>query len=298
MEENSSSNKGSKILLILLALVILLLIVWIFIQRSSLTKLTKEKEQEAIELKYELDSVIQEHNKIKLAYGALSDSLSAKDSIIQANAIEIRKLLDTEWEYNKIRKKLEFLQKVAQGYVHQIDSLYTVNRELKAENEKIRQDYRIEQNRTQTLIKDKEQLSQKIDQATFIKAYDVTGTTIKLKGGSKEVASEKASRTDRVKVCFTLGENPLVKPGKRNVYIRITRPDNIVVTKSKYDTFTFNGQVIPYSLREDIDYQGKAMNVCVNWDKKDTDKSAMKGKYTINVYTDDKEIGSGSFELK
>ena len=296
--EEQTSNPRSKGILILLILVILCLLIWIFIQRSSLSKLVKEKELEKTELRYELDSVIQEHNKIKQSYGALSDSLSAKDSIIQANAIEIRKLLDTEWEYNKIRKKLEFLQKVAQGYVHQIDSLYTINRELKAENEQIRQDFRTEQNRTQTLIKDKEQLTEKIDQASFIKAYDVTATTYKLKGGNKENATEKASRTDRVKVCFTLGENPLVKPGKRSIYVRITRPDNVVVIKSKYDTFMFNGQAIPFSIREDVEYQGKAMNLCVTWDKKDTDKPAMKGKYTVTVFTDDKEIGTGTFELK
>jgi hypothetical protein len=263
-----------------------------------MNKLVKEKELEKTELKYELDSVIKEHDKIKQAYGALSDSLSTKDSIIQANAIEIRKLLDTEWEYNKIRKKLAFLQQVAQGYVHQIDSLYTVNRELQAENEKIRQDFKVEQNRTQTLIKDKEQLSIKINEAAFIKAYNVTATPLKVKGGDKEQPTDKASRTDRVKVCFTLGENPLVKPGKRSVYIRIVRPDNIVVIKSKYDTFVFNGQTIPFSIREDIEYQGKAMNLCVKWNKKDTDKAAMKGKYTITVFTDDKEIGTGSFELK
>lgn len=296
MEEQS--NTKSRVILILLIVCIIILIGWIFVQRSTLTKLSKEKEQEAIELKYELDSVIQEHNKIKLAYGALSDSLAAKDSLIQANAIEIRKLLDTEWEYNKIRKKLAFLQKVAQGYVHQIDSLYTVNRELKAENEKIRQDYKIEQNRNQTLIKDKEQLTQKIDQATFIKAYDVRATTYKVKGGGKEVVTDKASRVDRVRVCFTLGENPLVAAGKRSIYIRITRPDGVVIIKSKYDTFNFNGQAIPFSLREDVDYQGKAMNLCLNWDKKDSDKAAMKGRYTMSVYTEDKEIGTGSFELK
>ena len=230
--------------------------------------------------------------------GNRDSSLSAKDSIIQANAIEIRKLLDTEWEYNKIRKKLAFLQQVAQGYVHQIDSLYTVNRELQAENEKIRQDFKVEQNHTQTLIKDKEQLSIKINEAAFIKAYDVTATALKVKGGDKEQPTDKASRTDRVKVCFTLGENPLVKPGKRSVYIRIVRPDNVVVIKSKYDTFVFNGQTIPFSIREDIEYQGKAMNLCVKWNKKDTDKAAMKGKYTITVFTDDKEIGTGGFELK
>jgi len=294
----SKKNSSLFAVIIILAIAIVGLIIWQFSTRSHLNSLIAEKEKARVDIQKDLDSLMSEHEQVKQLYGTLSDSLMVKDSVIQANAIEIRRLLDTEWEYNKIRKKLAFLQKVAQGYVHQIDSLYTVNRELTAENEKIRQDIRIEQNRSQTLIKDKEQLSEKINQAAFIKAYDVTATAYKLKGGDKEVLTDKASRTDRVRVCFTLGENPLVKPGKRSVYIRITRPDNVVVTKSKYDTFIFNGQTIPYSIREDIDYQGKSMNLCVNWNKKDTDKPAMKGKFSVTVFTDDKEIGTGSFELK
>ena len=297
MEEQTSNNR-SKIIIILLALAIICLLIWIFIQRNHLNKLVQEKEVEKTELQYELDSVIQEHNKIKAVYGTLSDSLAAKDSIIQANAIEIRRLLDTEWEYAKARKRIAALQKIAQGYVHQLDSLYTVNRELTAENEKIRQDFKNEQNRTQSLIKDKEQLSEKISQAAVIRAYDVTATAYKVKGGDKEQITDKATRTDRVKVCFTIGENPLVQSGKKIIYIRIMRPDNVVVTKSKYDTFTFNGQTVPFSIRQDIDYSGKSQNVCVKWTKKDEDQPAMKGKYTVTVFTEEQEIGSGTFELR
>jgi hypothetical protein len=297
MDEQTSTSRP-KILMILLVIVIIVLLIWIFFQRNHLNKLVADKELEKTELQYALDSLIKEHNQIKEVYGTLSDSLSAKDSIIQANAIEIRRLLDTEWEYNKARKRIASLQKIAQGYVHQLDSLYTINRELTAENEKIRQDFRTEQNRTQTLIKDKEQLSEKMNQAAFIKAYDVTATTYKLKGGDKEQPTDKASRTDRVKVCFTIGENPLVQSGKKIIYIRISRPDNVVVIKSKYDTFVFNGQTVPFSIREDIDYTGKSMNLCVNWTKKNTDVPAMKGKYNVTVFTEDKEIGSGTFELR
>jgi hypothetical protein len=299
MEEQNSSSRKFRIYLSILAIFLLVLLFWLFIQRSQLMKLVKEKETEKIELQHNLDSLMTEHNNIKISYGALSDSLRAKDSLIQVNALEIKKLLDTQWEYNTIRKKFERLQLVAQGYVHQMDSLYTVNRELTVENDRIRQVVKTEQNRNQTLIKDKEELKEKMNQAAFIKAYDVTATPYKMKsGGTKEQLTDKASRTDKIKVCFTLGENPLVTAGKRTVYIRIVRPDNVVVIKSKYDTFTFNGQTLPFSLREDVDYQGKAMRVCVDWTKKDSEKSAMKGKYMVSVFADDKEIGTGSFDLK
>ena len=299
MEESNTSSKKYKVFVAILSLVILALLFWLFIQRSQLLKMIKAKEADKVELQHDLDSLMTEHNTIKVSYGALSDSLKVKDSIIQQNALEIRKLLDTEYEYNIIRKKLARLQKVAQGYVHQMDSLYTVNRELTAENDRIRQVVKTEQNRNQSLMKDKEELREKMNQATFLKAYDVTAKPYKLKsGGSKEQITEKASRTDRIRICFTIGENPLVTSGKKIIYIRIQRPDNVVVIKSKYDTFVFNGQTLPYSLREDIAYEGKAMNVCVAWTKKDTDKPAMKGRYVVSVFADDKAIGEGTFELK
>jgi hypothetical protein len=299
MEEQTSQGRKYKIYLAVLALLFLVLIFWLFIQRSQLMKLVREKEAEKTEMQHNLDSLMTEHNKIKVSYGALSDSLRGKDSLIQANAVEIRKLLATEWEYNKIRKKFEMLQKVAQGYVRQMDSLYTVNRELTAENDRIRQEVKTEQNRNQSLMKDKEELREKMNQAAYIKAYDVTATAYKLKSGkTREEVTDKASRAQRIRVCFTIGENPLVASGKKIIYVRIQRPDNVVVIKSKYDTFVFNGQTIPYSIREDIAYEAKAMNLCVAWTKKDDDKPAMKGKYIVTVFGDDKEIGSGSFDLK
>jgi hypothetical protein len=298
MEEQTTNNRNSKIIIGILILALLILFAWTFRQRSQLTSLVQEKELERMDLQKELDSVITEHNKTKQAYGALSDSLKAKDSLIQANAVEIRNLLGTKWEYQKVSKKLARLQVIAQGYVRQMDSLYTVNQALHAENEKIRQDFRNEQTKSQSLVKDKEELTAKVNNAAVLRAYDVTATALKAKGGDKETPTDKASRTDRVKVCFTIGENPLVKPGKRNIYICITRPDKVVVTKSKYDTFTFNGQTLPYSLREDIQYEGKSVNLCVKWLKKENDKPAMKGTYNVTVYTDEQQIGSGTFQLK
>jgi hypothetical protein len=294
MDDQKTTSRKYRIYLSVLALLLLVLFFWLFIQRSQLMKLVREKETEKIELQHNLDSLMTEHNRIKTSYGALSDSLKSKDSLIQVNALEIKKLLDTQWEYNTIRKKFERLQKVAQGYVRQMDSLYTENRELSAENDRIRQVVKTEQNR-----KDKEELKQKMSEAAYIMAYDVTATPYKLKPGkTKEQLTDKASRTDRIRICFTIGENPLVSAGKKIIYIRIQRPDNVVVIKSKYDTFVFNGQTLPYSLREDIAYQGKAMNLCLDWTKKDTDKPAMKGKYIVSVFADDKAIGEGSFQLK
>jgi len=297
MEDKASNSKKYTIYFWILGLIMVALLAWLFIQRSHLTKLVDAREVEKLELQKELDSLMTEHNTIKEIYGTLSDSLAAKDSIIQANAIEIRKLLDTQYEYYKIRKKMAMLQKVAQGYVQQMDSLYTVNRELKEENERIREVVRTEQGRNQNLIKDKEELTQKMTQAAVLQAYGVTTKAFKMRG-KNSTETDKANRTDKLEICFTIGENSLIETGTKVLYVRITRPDNVVVTKTKYDLFVFNGQEIPYSIREDINFQGKAMRVCVSWIKRDQNAPAMKGTYQVGVFFNDREIGQGSFELR
>jgi hypothetical protein len=299
MEEKNTANRKLIIYISLFGIIILALLVWLFIQRSQMMTLIQEREAEKTVLQQELDSLMTEHNKVKELYGTLSDSLSVKDSIIQANATEIRKLLDTQYEYFKIRKKLAMLQQVAQGYVHQLDSLYTVNRELKEENERIRQVVRNEQSKNQELIRDKEELKEKMDQAAVLRAYDVTTNAYKLTGDRlREQKTDKASRTDKLKICFTIGENSLIEAGTKIIYIRITRPDNVVVVKSRYTTFVYNGQTIPYSIREDVDYTGKTMNMCVEWIKGNKEEPAMKGRYHVSIFFDNMEIGQGSFELK
>ena len=297
MEEKTPTPSKWRVWVIVLAIIIVILAAWMIYQQLHLKKLVNAREAEKVVMQAELDSLMTEHNQIKEIYGTLSDSLATKDSVIQANAKEIRKLLNTQYEYYKIRKKMARLQQVAQGYVHQMDSLYTVNRELKEENERIRLVVRTQQGRNQELIKDKEELTQKMTQAAVLQAYGVTITSYKVRG-TKETETDKANRTDRLRICFTIGENPLIEQGTKILYLRITRPDNVVVIKSKYNTFEYNGQTIPYSLREDLDYKGKAMRTCVEWNKSDNDKAAMKGIYLVSVFFNDLEIGQGSFTLR
>lgn len=259
----------------------------------------EEKEVQRTELQRELDSLITEHNNIKVEYAAFSDSLTAKDSIIQANALEIRKLLDTQYEFYKVKKKLDRLRVISQGYLKQIDSLYTVNRELKEENEQIRSSYQKEQQKTSTLMKDKEVLTEKVNSAAVLRAYKITGMAVR-GSGDKERVTDKAKRAEKIKVCFTLGENPLLSAGAKNIYIRISRPDKLILTRGKGDdySFSYKGEILQYTMRETVNYQNQAIDLCTYWINRSTKESLPEGMYVVSVYADDFEIGQTSFELK
>jgi hypothetical protein len=296
-------NKGSKIWIVL-ALLFLIVAIGVLIyfmpKIGEYQKLVEEKEQEKLLIQYELDDLMKAHDSIKMEYGTLADSLAVKDSIIQANAKEIKELLNYKWEYRKANKKLTLLREIAQGYVHQMDSLYTVNKELKEENEKIRQQYAREQDRTRDLTKDKEELMEKIDQATALNAFNISATTERFTGSGRARDTDKASKVERVQVCFTLGENKLIDPGLKKVYIRIVRPDGVVVTQ-KVDgpyTFEFEGATLEYTASKDVEYKNEETPVCLHWNKKSKEVPAMVGVYKVAIYTETYEIGNTTFELR
>ena len=78
-----------------LALVIIGLSCWLISLKGNLSTLENEKEQQRADFQAEVDSLLRVHNELKDNYGELSSQLAEKDSIIQADAEEIKKLLNS-----------------------------------------------------------------------------------------------------------------------------------------------------------------------------------------------------------
>ncbi len=256
--------------------------------------------QEKDNLQSELDALISEHNKIKLEYGDLSNQLTEKDSVILANAAEIKKLINSQADYRKIKKQLTRLQNITQEYVTEIDQLYTENKRLKEENTQVKTQLAESKVESANLQQDKENLNKKINTAAVLKAYNIYARPIYFKRKGEEVITEKASRVTQIKTTFILSENSLIPAGPVNVYCRIAIPETgRVLTPGSGDAFTFNyqEQKLQYSVKKTINYNGSAETISLLWDLKEKDK-AVKGKYIIQVYTDNHLLGESSFELK
>lgn len=259
-----------------------------------------EKEAQRVELQGELDALLSEHEQIKIAYGDLSDSLIVKDRLIIANAKEIKNLLNYKWEYRKVQKKIDRLRVIAQNYVNQMDSLYTVNKELVAENLNIKRRYNSEQRKNIVLEKEKEQLAGKIVEASVLEAYNITVSGIYVKRSGTEVTTVKARRVNKIRVCFTLSKNIVLLPGLKDVYVRIARPDNKILSPGIAEDFVFdyNGETIQYSIYEQANYDNEKIDLCLVWEKKYKEIKMLEGSYEVIVFADGEEIGSVSFELE
>lgn len=301
-ERASSSKSKSWIYAILglLALIIIGLSFWLISLKGDLNTLESEKEQQRADFQAEVDSLLRVHNELKANYGELSSQLAEKDSIIQADALEIKKLLDSQWDYNRIKRKVTELQSISQNYIHQLDSLYVVNQELIAENERIREEVQEERKQNRNLQRQKEELTNIVNMATVLRIYNLTADAVRFKGGSHETETDKAGRTERVRVTFTIGQNDLVEPGTKTFYLRIADPNKQIITKGLGDeyAFTYQGELLQYTEKISVNYENKEKDVRAYYIKP-SGKDMLPGYYFVDIYdNNDNLIGQTSFNLR
>ena len=299
--EKPKKSNTFKVISIILALIVAVLVWQLIITKTKVSTFTIEKEKALVKnntLQHTLDSLLVEHEKIKKEFGNLSGKLSSKDSIIAAKADEIQQLIASQADYGRIKRKLEYLRSITQGYVSQIDSLYRVNKTLKNENEKITGKYEEEHSKATKLTEEKENLTQKVSLASTLKAYNIKGTPVRMKsGGKKEELEDKAKRAEKIRVTFTLSENLIAPSGAKTIYIRIARPDDKILSIGADDanSFDYKGDKIQFSIKKDIDYQNKAQDITMYWDKTE---EFTAGTYVVSVFTDGLLIGESQFALK
>lgn len=297
------NNPLKKWVIILGALAGLLLLTTLYV--SFFAKPVTNKEYVKIEtsnneLQNELNTLLAEHERIKAQYGDLAEQMTEKDSIIMANAAEIEHLIATQADYNRIKKQLARLQNISQEYVKEMDKLYQENQQLKDENTQVKADLEQERQDKANIQKSNEDLTSKINNAAVFKAYSVHSGAYNVKAKGDEELTDKAARAKRIKTSFVLGENSLIEPGPVNVYCRIAVPGTgKVLTPGSSESFSFvhNGQRLQYSSKAVVNFNNAAQNVTLTWDIPSDDK-AIKGRYIVQIFTDDQMLGESSFTLK
>ncbi|MDR1740093.1 MAG: hypothetical protein LBR45_04985 [Bacteroidales bacterium] len=300
MSKSESYYKKTNRILLILLLLLLAAFIYVSINNRVVVKEKEENYAQNIALQSDFDNLMSEYEAIKLENESLTDQLSDRDSVILANAAEIKKLINSQADYRKIARKLELLRNITRDYVSRIDSLLIVNQQLSEENEQIKQEVVTEKKRSAQLTQDKKDLQDKVSVGSAILAYNVSASTYRLKGNGDEVATDKSTRIQRIKITFTLSENKLANTGDKEIYARIMRPDGVVMTPGSSELYNFelNGKQEAFTITKTVPYSGKATNVVMFWDRKNISQPAMTGVYKVALYLDGIEIGNGSFEVK
>lgn len=259
-----------------------------FSQKSEMIEMEKILTEEKDSLANELSNLMFQYDSLKTN----NESLNAK---LETEQNKIMSLLNIQASNaQKIRlykKELATLRRVMKSYIVQIDSLNTKNIQLTAENIEVRKKLHETREINVELTQIKEKLSSKVEMASIISAKNILATPINTKGKERY----RIDKIDKIRVCFTLRENPIVEAGKKDVYMRIARPDELILANSPDNLFEFESELIVYSSVRTVDYLNQDVDMCIYWNN---NGDLIPGNYTAYLYLKGNHIGSTTFLLK
>jgi FlaG/FlaF family flagellin (archaellin) len=286
-QKKSGAPIGLIAITIIMAAALVFLVVMYFDQKNKMTAMETE-------LTHEKDSLANELRKMILNFDALktdNDSLNAR---MEREKQRIIKLLEVNASniqlIRKYRNEISTMRDIMKSYIVQIDSLNTRNKILIAENVEIRQQYKRVQNTNVELEKAKEELTSKVTIASVIQAKDIVAAAL----NKKRKETTKINLLDKLRICFTLRENPIAEAGQKEVFMRVIRPDSLVITSSSENVFDFTGKKLIYSASRVADYMNQDIEMCIYLDNTG---DFIPGNYNVELYLEENMIGQTNFML-
>lgn len=272
-------------------------------ERGKFQIITIEKEnvsKDAEIVKQELIALQAQYETLKTNHSKLQKEIDAKKEEITHLQQELEKHKDNAFIIARLKRETETLRSIMQHFVHEIDSLNTLNKNVIAEKEIIKKELKSEKEKTIQLTKEKEELQNTVNIASMLKSVNLTAAAIMEKrGGKKEVETKKAKHTDKIKIKFTIAENPVATKGDKIIYARIITPDGKELTQNEDSThiFSFGKSRGFWATKKTINYSNEETEVIMYAHPKSNEKF-LHGKYIIEINTEGNTIGNSQLALE
>lgn len=295
--ENQEQNNNSKLKAIILVLALLLVgsLAYMFKMSSDSKQLETELSTETSEK----DAALKDLAALKTTYdAAIAENTSMSEELIaerekvvklmedlkksNGDAASMRKYkqqyLALEAKMNDLVRENDALKKMNEDLTTNLDSTKTILVEAKEYN--------------QVLVGQNEELTKTVEKASKLSILNLKTSAYKVKSSGKEVATDKASRVDLLKVNFTIAENSVAKSGDKEYYVQIIDSKNNVLGDKK--DVVFDGNTLSYSFISTVDYSNSTVNVSENL----PGKGFEKGTYFVNIFDKGTLVGKTSFSLR
>jgi len=286
-EEESKKNLPIKMIAtsIILAAVLIFIVIMYFDQKHKMvemeTTLTEEK-----------DSLANELRLMVVAYDTLKTNNDSLNAGLEKERTRIVQLLSVNASnvqlIKKYRSEITTMREIMKSYIVQIDSLNSRNKLLSSENSEIRQQITQVRNTNTELSKVKEELNSKVEIASVIQAKDISAVAL----NKKRKETSRISLLDKLRICFTLRENPLAEAGPKEVYMRVLRPDSLVITSSPDNLFDYKENKLIHSASRQVDYMNQDIEMCIFLDN---NGDFIVGNYSVELYLENNLIGKTTF---
>lgn len=303
MENQPNKQSGGVVQYVLIALLIIISGIGIFLAMENRDLKVALEDcgtgTEAVEL--EKKQVMENLQELAVEY----DSMMTDNDSINEELIAQRERVDElmadakkyNWSIYKLKKEASTLREIMKGYVRTIDSLNVENVELRAENMDVRSQLDEVEGENKDLIESQSELQNKVRLGAKLSAIGISAYAQRVKKNNVHREVTRADKAEKIKVCFTLAENEVTEPGKKNVYMRIMTPQGTVLAERSDNahTFEFEGTKGLYSAIKQVNYENKELDLCMYWD---VTKELAVGEYIIKMYVAGQEIGGTTLVLK
>lgn len=272
---------------VILAAALIFLVFSYYSQKNQMVEMETVLTQEKDSLAHELRLMVNAYDTLKTNNDTLNASLVKERSrivqLLSVNASNIQLI-------KKYKGEITTMREIMKSYIVQIDSLNTRNKVLVAENSEIRQQITQVRSTNTQLSKVKEELTSKVNIASVIQAKDIAAVSL----NTKRKETTRINQLDKLRICFTLRENALAKAGTKQVYMRVMRPDSLVISTSPDNLFEYKGNKIIYSAMREVEYMNQDIEMCIFLDNTG---DFIIGNYSVELYLDDNIIGKTYFPL-
>jgi hypothetical protein len=299
--EKSSKKRGLLFWIIIGLTTTNVITIWLLVNEKSKVANTitiSEKirvEKNTVEV--DLLDLQKDYQNLQTNDAAMQLDIDAKRARIEVLIKEAAKHKGDATIISKLKKETQTLRSIMQSYVRTIDSLNTLNQTLVAEKKTVLKQLGSEKEKQSVLIKEKDELKSTIAKGSILSCFNISAKAVLYKrGGKKESETNKARKTEKIKVSFSLGENKIAKAGEKTIYVRIMTPDGKELAKSYDDNcrFNFNQSSGYFAGKETLNYANAEL---IGVTYCEGQGEYVPGNYIIEITCDGVVIGNTSLKL-
>ncbi len=293
--ENQNNNSKLKAVIGILAILLIGSLIYIF----KLTSDAKTLETTIVTVKSEKESVLKDLADLKSTYdAAIAENTSMSDELI-AERDKVVKLMEQlksakgdNVSLMKYKNQYKALEQKMRNLMEEVAVLKSKNQELTSNLDSTNVVLEDSKKYNQVLVGQNEELAKTVEKGSKLTVTNLKTASYKVRSSGKQIATDKASRTDMLKVNFTIAENKIAKSGDKTYYVQVIDAKNNVLGDKA--TISFGDTSLTYSFTTTVKYENKTVEVSEQL----PGKNFAKGTYFVNVFDKAELISKSSFSLR
>lgn len=288
------TTKRNNIIVIVLSVILICAIVLLLIQKREHRGILSELRAEKDSIQIELNQIASDYDLLRTENDTINEQLTLAQAKVKDLLLEVEQTKKISLQkITEYQNSVTTLRGIMRDFVVQIDSLNRRNDQLMAENIEVKEQVKRIESENVQLSQERERLQQNLQRAAMLEAREMYAEGL----NDRDKETKFARRAEKIRIYFVLGKNVSASRGAKNIYVRIMRPDQLLLTKSDNDRFQFEDIRIPYSAMREINYEGLDIPVAIFWDNTN-EPELITGIYTVNLFADGNMIGEVKFELR